>query len=636
MAFKELSVVQVREVLRRWLHGDGMRRAASAAGVDRKTARGIVERACALGLVREGGFGQLTDALVMAVGAAGAPGNPRERGETWRRGEAHREFLAEKLAAGLTLTKTQELLVRHTGEPMPYRTLHRFATRELGFSQQAPTVRVDDCAPGHEVQVDFGRMGMLTDTTDGSRRAVWALIFTAVYSRHMFVWLAHGLDLQAVIAGCEAAWRAFGGVFRIVVPDNLKPAVTTADRLNPRISDDFLAHAQARGFEADPTRVRSPKDKPRVERTVRYTRDSFWAGETSGSLAEAQAAAEAWCERVGRRLHGTEASGLGTRGASGASASPTSADKGLQALDEIHPRRPGPQVGQIERVFEDIVQRDDVIQIRRAVGIEFHQDQILGGGDGHLAVEDRQTGGPGEDTFRECVVRKEQIDTHAADAAGGTPQPNEPSRGERADLRVVPGEPVGRGDRKQRGKPIKGERDNEVDVPREARSGSQHHRRAADQGIRASESLHQGDGLAQGRRMGLSHRPVPSVRQRSFNVHSRRQSASDAASASGPSNRPIARANSKSAAAACKRSSGVVRSADSTCCFRRRAANAARFSGRMASLMPITITGLTAPHTPRGRRPRTPRGGCAPGRRASCWARRGSLRRAPARRAVRA
>jgi hypothetical protein len=35
MAFKEVSVVQVREVLRRWLRGEGARRAAFGAGVDR-------------------------------------------------------------------------------------------------------------------------------------------------------------------------------------------------------------------------------------------------------------------------------------------------------------------------------------------------------------------------------------------------------------------------------------------------------------------------------------------------------------------------------------------------------------------------------------------------------------------------
>jgi len=38
MAFKEVSVSQVKEVLRRWLHADeGVRRVAIGAGVDRKT-----------------------------------------------------------------------------------------------------------------------------------------------------------------------------------------------------------------------------------------------------------------------------------------------------------------------------------------------------------------------------------------------------------------------------------------------------------------------------------------------------------------------------------------------------------------------------------------------------------------------
>jgi transposase len=323
MAFKEVSVVQVREVLRRWLRGDGTRRAASGAGVDRKTARGIVERAQARGLVRVGSEDQLTDELLLAVEADGAPGNRGERGETWRRCEENREFLAARLSEGLTLTKTAELLARHTGAPVPYRTLHRFATRELGFAQQAPTVRMDDCAPGHEVQMDFGRLGTLT-CDDGARRPVWALIFTAVHSRHMYVWLGHDLDLEAVIAGSEAAWRAFGGVFRVVIPDNLKPVVTKADRLNARISDDFLAYAQSRGFEVEPTRVKSPKDKPRVERTVRYTRDSFWAGEAFKTLAEAQAAADAWCERVGRRLHDAAPTERGARrrGAPSAAARP--------------------------------------------------------------------------------------------------------------------------------------------------------------------------------------------------------------------------------------------------------------------------------------------------------------------------
>jgi transposase len=64
---------------------------------------------------------------------------------------------------------------------------------------------------------------------------VHALIFTAVVSRHMFVWLTYSQTLAAMIAGCEAAWGFFGGVFKVLIPDNLKAVVTDADAVNPRL-----------------------------------------------------------------------------------------------------------------------------------------------------------------------------------------------------------------------------------------------------------------------------------------------------------------------------------------------------------------------------------------------------------------
>jgi hypothetical protein len=39
MAFREVAVTEIREVLRAWLAGTGLRKVAAQAGVDRKTAR---------------------------------------------------------------------------------------------------------------------------------------------------------------------------------------------------------------------------------------------------------------------------------------------------------------------------------------------------------------------------------------------------------------------------------------------------------------------------------------------------------------------------------------------------------------------------------------------------------------------
>jgi hypothetical protein len=59
MAFREVSVVEVREVLRGWLGGGGLRMVVGQAGVDRKTARRYVTAAEEAGVCREGGLAQL-------------------------------------------------------------------------------------------------------------------------------------------------------------------------------------------------------------------------------------------------------------------------------------------------------------------------------------------------------------------------------------------------------------------------------------------------------------------------------------------------------------------------------------------------------------------------------------------------
>ena len=52
MVFREVSVIEIREVLRAWLAGKSERAVAAQAGVDRKTGRRYVEAAVAAGLSR--------------------------------------------------------------------------------------------------------------------------------------------------------------------------------------------------------------------------------------------------------------------------------------------------------------------------------------------------------------------------------------------------------------------------------------------------------------------------------------------------------------------------------------------------------------------------------------------------------
>jgi len=223
MSFRELTMVDVRELLGRFLAGEAVRRAARECGADRKTVKRYYEAARLCG-VRVGV--ELTDELVGEVGGrvqarpAPAPSDAwkalvpvRDRIEAWLKAERP-----------LRLVRIRELLARE-GIAVSYSTLRRYAQREFGFGGPRVTVRLADTPPGEEAQVDFGHVGWLTDLT-GQRRKLWALIVTLSYSRHMFVWPSLTQTVADVCEGLDEAWRFFGGVARRVVLDNASSMVT--------------------------------------------------------------------------------------------------------------------------------------------------------------------------------------------------------------------------------------------------------------------------------------------------------------------------------------------------------------------------------------------------------------------------
>ena len=298
-------MIQVLEVLRRWLRGDaGVRTIAQGAGVDRKTAQRYIDVARELGLERSGSDEQLTDEFIGRVRQVVRPSRADAHGTSWELLVTHEDQIKQWVDGDLTVAKIGDLLIRR-GVQVPSRTLQRFCSEKF-TKPRNNTVRVADGEPGQELQTDFGRMGMLFDPHSDRRRVVHALIVVAVWSRHMFVWLSFGQRTEDVIEGLDAAWTFFEGVFAILIPDNLSPVVTTADPTNPRFNDTFLEYSQDRGFLIDAARVRSPKDKPKVERQVPYVRRRFFAGETFVDLADAQRRAEEWCrDDAGMRIHGT-------------------------------------------------------------------------------------------------------------------------------------------------------------------------------------------------------------------------------------------------------------------------------------------------------------------------------------------
>lgn len=301
--FREVSMIEVREVLRLRQRVPYVRQIARLTGLDRKTVNRYLKRATAAGFDPAGG--RITDEVVAAVVGELRPGRPGgDHGTTWSVLEGQHQFLKDRMDEGLTLVKTRTLL-RRRGVEVPYRTLHRYCVAEFEFGARKGTVPVDDGEPGHELQIDFGRLGKVGHEP-GKRRMVKGLIFTACVSRHQFCWVTYGETLAEVIEGFEEAWEYFGGIFRVAIVDNFKAVVDRADPLHPVLNPQFLEYAQARGFVIDPCMRQSPTQKPRVERTVPFCRGNGFAGEHFADLEAARRGMRQWCmEEAGMRIHGT-------------------------------------------------------------------------------------------------------------------------------------------------------------------------------------------------------------------------------------------------------------------------------------------------------------------------------------------
>lgn len=294
MAYREVDMFEIKEVLQLWLAGRAKKPIARQLRLDPKTVRRYIGVAEACGLSAEQGPEALTEPRLTEVLLALRTAPERPRGESWQRCLERRQRIETLLGQGVRLTKVRKLL-RRSGVAIPYATLHRFAVAELGFGRQAHTVALADGEPGKELQLDTGWMGYLEADAHGRRRRFRAWVFTAVVSRMRFVYPCFRETTETAIEACEAAWAFFGGVFGVVLPDNTKAIVTLADPLEPLINSTFLEYAQARGFHIDPARAGHARDKGRVERAVPSTREDCFAGERLHTLEAAREHARAWC-----------------------------------------------------------------------------------------------------------------------------------------------------------------------------------------------------------------------------------------------------------------------------------------------------------------------------------------------------
>ncbi|HOX90695.1 MAG TPA: IS21 family transposase [Burkholderiaceae bacterium] len=147
--------------------------------------------------------------------------------------------------------------------------------------------------PGEQAQVDWGHFGHLQ--IGRARRPLMAFVMVLSHSRMIFLRFFLDARIDAFLRGHALAFIAFAGVPRVLLYDNLKSAVLERVGDAIRFNPSLLALAGHYRFEPRPVAPARGNEKGRVERAIRYIRDSFFAGRTFTDLDDLNAQARAWC-----------------------------------------------------------------------------------------------------------------------------------------------------------------------------------------------------------------------------------------------------------------------------------------------------------------------------------------------------
>jgi len=150
--------------------------------------------------------------------------------------------------------------------------------------------------PAEQAQVDWAHFGQVR--VGGTERKLSCFVMTLSYSRALYLEFFFDQSLGSFLRGHVRAFAFFQGVVRTILYDNLRSAVLERHgegvHFHPRLLE-LCAHYH---FAPRPCAVGRGNEKGRVERAIRYIRESFFAARVFTTLADFNAQACRWRDQI--------------------------------------------------------------------------------------------------------------------------------------------------------------------------------------------------------------------------------------------------------------------------------------------------------------------------------------------------
>ncbi|MEA1876991.1 MAG: IS21 family transposase [Bacteroidota bacterium] len=274
MANKVKSMLQIRRIIQLTIQGEGGREINRITGVHRKTISNYLERLQLTGKDYPELLSLKDAELAELVYPKKTEEEPNKRlKDFYLEVRKYKEDLIK--CKGMTRKRLWERHLAKYPESYSYTQFCEHFARYLNTSD--PTM-VMSHRPGDVMQIDFaGKNLEYIDRSTGEIIPCPTLVCSLPYSSIAYVEPLLTARLEHLIPALSRTVTYFDGVTRVVLTDNMKQTVIRACRYEPTFTE--LAEQWAVHYDTflKATRVRKPKDKPTVEKTVDLIYQNIYA-----------------------------------------------------------------------------------------------------------------------------------------------------------------------------------------------------------------------------------------------------------------------------------------------------------------------------------------------------------------------
>ena len=269
MAGKPKPMSQIKQLLHLHQQGKGIKFIARSLAISKNTVKAYLAKTAALGE----SIPQLLTLDDPVLEARYHAGNPAYKDERFEYLKSRFDYYGRQLKL---VGVNRRLLWQEYRQQQPQGYSYTQFCFHLSQHQVArkPSMVLHH-QPAEKLFIDFaGKKLSYTDPVTGE--VIYCHVFTAClpFSDYGFAMAVRSQSLPDFLYALSCCLQQLGGVPQVLVPDNLKAAVTRASRYEPDINralEDFANHYQT---TVVPARVRRPRDKALVENQVKelYTR----------------------------------------------------------------------------------------------------------------------------------------------------------------------------------------------------------------------------------------------------------------------------------------------------------------------------------------------------------------------------